>query len=637
MSTALTVTSRTLGVLLSASLVVACTSEQKKAQPTGATTAGAAPVGTGPAEPTTQPPLAVPTGTGSTVELASGATISALASEPEVLGHFLIANSSRLLADIKTQLVIPRYAGFLEENALRSLMAVALEKRGAIAQAVDLAAPLGCVLVDPKPPEPKFSCTFGYRGGAKAFVTDIGEQNKAPDGAGHVAAYTIEGKSVYVDEAGGQVVVSSGADAFKTTQAYIERNLIGRANAVHGDVEVVAYVATAFDRYRDVITPFIEQFSQMGATPPPSGNPAIDGAAQAFTAYQKRSSKQGFERIAELAQFTMYFSVEPAGVMMGGAMFPKPGTRMAQDAAQFGGLKLDPAIGGAAPTGTLLLAAFHQNMKMFEMQSAADMRKMVGEVWAPVSGKDAASIEAAIAAYQAENAALYDGQMVFALGNEPGSPGALMVANRLAAGKSARDAWKAWSATFTPETVLGSNFSQYLTWKFTPDAANIDGVAVDRWTLEPGPAVRGKIEGQMSADDKVMLDKVLGGLFLNIDRAEAGGSVIHTIAPKAEANYMKRAIGAVQGKGNVGASPGMAKVLGRDPAAIGVMAVDVKEIMAMVRNMANYGAKVDQLPNVGGDLSDVYATFRYSTDGTAAMEFVFSQQIIEQIKALIPG
>lgn len=633
------VPSRTLGVLLSASLVLACQGDQKKVAPTPTKTAGATGAVTPPppTDPAVPPGLTPPVVAPATkVELGSGGTIHALTNEGDVLGHFLIANGSGLLRDIKSQLVTPRYAGFLEESALRTLVSMALEQRSGMAQAFDLAAPMGCVLVDPQPAEPLVACTFGYREGAKAFVAGLGEQNKQPDGAGHVAAYSVDGKSVYVDEVQNQVVVSSGKDTFARTSAYLGRNLIARAGDVHGDVEVVAYVSTIFDRYRDVINPMLEQFGGMGATPPPTGNPVLDGAVQAFTSYQKRSSKQSFDRIGEIAQLSLFFSVEPAGVMFGGASFPKPGSRAAQEAAQFGGLKLDGATAGVAPSGTAMLAAFHTNPRVYEMQSVVDMRKLVAEVWAPVAGRDAASIEAAFTAFQAENAVLYDGQAMFAIANEAGAPLALMTAAHLNPGQTARDSWKTWSQAFTPQNVLGATFSQYVTWKFTPDAATVDGVPVDRWTIEPGPAVEKQIAANMPPDAKSMVDKVLGGLFLHIDRAEVGGHVIHTLAPKAEANFMKRAVGAVQGKDNVGTQTGFAKVVQRDPDAVGVMAVDVKQVLGLVRNMANYGAKPGTLPNLGTDLADFYATFRYAADGTSAMEFVVSQQMIDQIKTLIP-
>lgn len=633
MAHALLVSPRTLGVLLTATLVLGCNSEQKKVEPaptkTDTPTTAAVDV---PKAPEVTPPATV----AAEVALAGGGKILALVNEGDVLGHFLIADGSALLKDVKTQLMIPHYAGFLEESALRSLVSMALEKRSNIAQAFDLAAPMGCALLDPNPDEPLVSCTFGYRGGAKTFVTDLGEQNKAADGAGHVAAYTVDGKTVFVDDVGtSHVAVTVGGETFGKTKAYLERNLIGRAGQIHGDVEIVGYVATLFERYRDVIDPFLDGLSNSGATPPASGNAAIDKAMAAFTSYQKSASRKNFERIGELGQLTVFFSVEPAGVMFGGAAFPKPGTRMAQEAAQFAGLRLDPALAGLAPSGSLLLAAFHSNPRIYELASASEMRKLLAEVWAPIAGRDAASIEASVVAFQAENAALYDGHAVFSIGNEAGAPLTISAASRLVAGKSGRDSWKAWSQAFTPASVLGAEFSQYVSWKFTPDAANIDGVPVDRWTLEPGPAVV-KEMGSMPADAKAMIDKVLGGLFLHIDRAEVAGHALFTIAPKAEAKFMKRAMGAVQGKDNAGSQPGLTRALGRDPDAVGVMAIDVKQILNMVRNMANYGAKPGNLPNLGTDLGDFYATFRYGGDGTSSIEFVLSQQMIEQLKTMIP-
>lgn len=638
MALALSVSPRTLGVLLSSTLVLGCGNEQKKAQPTPTTPTAATGAAVTPPPTTPDAPPPVVTAPATKVELAGGGTVHALANDGKMLGHFMIANGSRLIGDIKSQLVTPRYAGFLEESTLRSLVSMALDKRAGMAQNFDIAVPMGCVVADFKLPEPAIGCTFGYRGGAKAFVSELGEQNKLPDGGGHVAAYTSpDNQTVYVDDVGGQVVVSTGKDTFTATQAYLQTNMIGRGADVHGDVEIVVYVATAFERYRDVLAPFIEQFANMNPAPPSTGNPAIDSAVAAFSSYQKRSSKQGFDRIAEISQMTVFFSVEPAGVMIGGAAFPVPGSRTAQDAAQYGGLKLDPAFAGSAPTGAMLLAAFHANPNLHQSPSAVDMRKALSEAWAPVSGRDAASIETALAAFQAENASLYDGQGLFTLGNEPGAPAAVLFSSHLQAGKSARDGWKAWTAGFTPEAVLGKEFSQYVTWKFTPDVANIDGVPVDRWTIEPGAAIAGKIASDMPADAKVMLDKVLGGPFIHIDRAEVAGTVLTTLAPKAEANFMKRAIAAANGAGNVGAEAGLTRALARDPSGVGMFAVDVKQILAMVQNMANYGANVKDLPRLGTDLGDVYATFRYSTDGTSAIEFVIAQQLIDQLKALIPN
>ena len=69
-----------------------------------------------------------------------------------------------------------------------------------------------------------------------------------------------------------------------------------------------------------------------------------------------------------------------------------------------------------------------------------------------------------------------------------------------------------------------------------------------------------------------------------------------------------------------------------------MLAVDVREGIEWIRELAPYGARTEGLPqNLGTDLGDFYLTIRYSSDGAMAMEYVFSQQMIAQIKALIPG
>ncbi len=643
MQHALSVTSpRTLAVLLSSLVAFACSKDEPK-KPEAKTGAAATVDGkdasklgtaTGTAPDIAKPPA--PSSVVASVKMGSGGTIHALQAEPDVLGHFAIASPSQLLADIRTQLVPARFAGFLDEGALRSFVSLALDKRSNLAMNYDLAAPLGCALVEPKLDDIKLGCTFGYKGGAKAFVADLGDTNKQTDAGGHAAAYMIEGKSVYVDAgAGDTVFASSGAETHAKTQAYLQRNVVDRAADIHGDVEFVAYVATVAQRYSSLLAPILEQMN--GQTPPPTGNPAADAAVKAWSDYRQRSSKTTMDRLSEFSQFTFFFSVEPAGVMLGGALFPTAGSRMAQDMALYGDARLDPAFAGLAPSGTAALLALHISNAAYTLQSAAEGRKLVGEVWGALTGRDAAGVEAAITAFQTENAALYDGQTLVALGREEGAIFGLTMAGRLQPGKSGRDGWKAWSASFTPEAVLGSQFSQYVSWKFTPDAASLDGTAVDRWTIEPGAAIKGELEKNMPPDAKAMVDKTLGGLLINIDRAEAGGSVIFTVAPKAEAKYLKRVIAGFTGAGNVAGEAGLQKALARDSEMAGVLAVDLKELLAWVRGLSAYGARTEGVPqNLGTDLGDFYFTTRYTKEGATVMEYVFSQQLIEQIKPLIP-
>lgn len=612
--------SRTLLVLLSSTLALACNKDEPK--PT-ATTA-ATPVQPGTPAASDAPPAAPPS-----------AVAVPVVADAMVLGHFALPNPAQLLKDVKAQLVPEKYAGVLEEASLRAMLAMALEQRGDLARKFDLATPVGCALVEAGTTDLQMSCVFGYTGGAKAFATDLGELNRLPDAQGHVAAYQFEDKLAFIDELGDRVVTSVGAETFKKSQGYLQSGILDRAAGMHGDLEFVFNVATIVEKYRAVLEPLMKGMNT--TTPPTTGNPAIDGMMQAFKSYSDRTGQNNFQRFTEMGQVSLYVSVEPEGLALGGTLVAKPGTRMATEMAAYGTPRLDTAFAGLAPSGTAMLLAIAMIPQLEVPQGMVETRRMLAEGWGAFSGRDPAAIEAAIAAYQRENAELYDGQTVVALGREPGALFGMEILSRLQSGKAARDSWKAWSAVFTPDVVLGAEFSKYLTWSFKPDAATVDGVAIDRWTITPGEAAKALMEQNMKPEVRTFIDQALGGMVVNIDRAEADGRVLFVIAPKAEGNYMKRALAAAKGQGSVAAQPGMTRLLARDAQVGGVLAVDVREGAAWVRDLAQFGAPTANTPQtMGTDLGDFYFTFRYNADGTMGMEYVISQQLIAQLKGLIP-
>ena len=69
-----------------------------------------------------------------------------------------------------------------------------------------------------------------------------------------------------------------------------------------------------------------------------------------------------------------------------------------------------------------------------------------------------------------------------------------------------------------------------------------------------------------------------------------------------------------------------------------MLAIDVREGIEWLRDLAQFGAATANMPqNIGTNLGDFYFTMRYNGDGALAMEYVFSQNMIAQLKALIPA
>lgn len=566
------------------------------------------------------------------IELPGGKRID---HDPGILGHFAFPNGSQLLVDIRQNLVTPQYQSFLDEAALRSMVSMALSSRGMVSQNFDLASPMGCAVVDPKAFEVPLSCVFGYKGGTAALLKDLGEVGRLAESAGHTAVYEIDGKQVYVDALGAAVVVSAHADLFDRTKGYLQAAILDRGGEMAGDVEAVGYVADVVDKFRGDLEPLLNLASSMQGTPPATGNPQLDVLVRKWTTYSQSSTAESVRRLGEYDQAAFYINVDNAGVALGVTILAKPGSQAEAEAKSYGGRAIDPIFLKRLPQGSIMIGAFNADPAMYETKSVKEMRDMAIDAWAEVTGKDAAAARASVEKFVAENREVYDGLGAFVAFHEAPGPLALGVVQHMHPGKSGRDAYRRWAEGFTPDAVLGPELAKLVTWEFKSDAYNVDGVAVDRWTLRPGPDLQPKIDKEMPADARAEVDKYFGPLQLSFDRAEVEGVTLVTIAPKAEEAAMKRMIGAQKGTGALGDDPGLATVMGAHPAS-GVFAVDLKAGSEWLQSFPPIAEKMKQMPApIGNNLGDVFLRSYYLESGTSSFEYVFSQQVIEQIKVMI--
>ncbi|MEZ4383605.1 MAG: hypothetical protein R3A79_19900 [Nannocystaceae bacterium] len=555
----------------------------------------------------------------------------------EVFGHFALPNASKLLADVRTQLVNPQYQNFLDEGALRSLVSLSLDKRGMVAQNVDLAAPMGCAVVDFKTYEVPVACTFAYKGGVKVLLGDLGKIDRKPDDAGHAAVYAVDGKDVYIDEIGDHVVVAAHPELFAKTAKYLKADIIDRGKAMVGDVEVVAYTADIWTKYQTDLQPLLAMMDQASATPTDTGNPKFDAALKKWTAYNAASTQKSLGRLAQYEQLSVYLSVAPHGVSLGVTMVPLPGTDAEKDGKAYGGRVLDPAFLKALPAGALMIGAFNTDPRAQETQQVKEVLDLAIDTWSDLAGLDKASVKESVLAFQAEGRTLYDGLGAFALFDQEGATFAALAVQHLRPGAVARESWRAWTAKFTPEAALGE-YSRFVTWEFTADAGNIDGVPVDRWVIKPGPELEKEISKKLAEEPeaKKAIDQYWGPIQLSFDRAEVGGSVLYVVAPKGEDAAMRRAIAAQKGDGALGSDPGLTAILQRSEGASGVFAFDLKATFAWLRGFPPVAAELEKMPGaLGNDLSDIYMTAHYLQSGVSSFEYVVSQPMIEQIKDMV--
>lgn len=544
----------------------------------------------------------------------------------QVLAHVLIAKPGDLLGKISSQLRLP----MVSEAALRGQLAAQLGKRAAVAQGLDLTRPLGCAMVEVE----SWSCVLGYKDGADKLVTDLGDEGKQADAAGHAAHYKIDRQDLYIDPLGDAVAVSTRPDAFAATKDYLGSNLVGRASKVASDIEAVAYLAEGMKKYESDLKPILEMASQ---TPPaqPSGNPKLDKVLETWNAYGQKTNREQLERFAEMQQISIGIGLESAGLVGRAVVFATEGSRLQKESrAQVAAL--DTTLLSQLPASSwLVFGSAEDRSKTWNTQTSKELREMVAQSYADVVGKDKAETEAALAKFMEEHAKLYTHDSVMAIAHEPDTLGGVVVAQPLRGG-SARDAWKTWSAIFTPENVLDDDARKLVTWSFEADVATVDSVPVDRWTIEPGPQAKAEFDKQADATARALVEK-LGGLRLVIDRAEVAGKAVYVFAPKAEQVYMKAAIAALKGQQSLAGNAGLQNATARaQPGTSGLGAADVKRGLAWVRNV--FPAQQTQLipPNLGGDLGDVYLWWSFTDAGATTGELVISQSLVDQLRALVP-
>jgi len=565
--------------------------------------------------------------------------VDRIAHDEGILGHFALPSASKLLVDVREQLVTPQYQNFLDEAALRSLVSVALDQQGMVAQHMDLAQPMGCAIVDFKTWEKPVSCTFGYQGGVKALLEDLGETGRKPDAEGHAAVYVLEGEEIYIDGLGNHVAVSAHGDLFEKTKGYLQADIIDRGGAMVGDLELIAYTGTIWSKYQKEIGDLMALFDEASnTTPDETGNPKVDAAVQKWIEYNKTSTKRSLDRLSQYDQLSAYINITKTGVRFGFTAIPTAGSEAEKDAKLAGGRLIDPAFVKALPAGSLLVAAFNTDPKAIDTAQVKEIRALAIETWSDLAELDKAAVTASVDNYIKESAGLHDGTGGIAVFDQEGATFAAIAVQRLKPGVAARDSWKAWSAKFTPEAVLGAEFSKYVTWEFTADASKSGDVAVDRWVIRPGAEVQKELDKKLAEDPeaKALVDQYWGPLALTIDRAETNGNVIFAIAPKGEEAAMARAIAAQGGKGSLADDPGLAAIFGHSEAISGFMGFNVKATMDWLKKFPPVAAELSKVPvALGNDLSDLHLTSLYLPSGVMTFEYVLAQPMIEQIKGLI--
>lgn len=547
----------------------------------------------------------------------------------DVLAHIMIPNPAKLLGAVKTQLAPESKASFVDEAFLRSIASAGLGSRSAIATHIDLAKPVGCALVDLASAPAPVACIVGYTGGAAALATDLGAEGKQADSAGHVAKFVIEGKEVYVDDLGGEAVVSNGAEVFAKAKGYLETNVVARAGDVVTDIEVVAFPSNLMKRYEAELAPVLGMIGKM--PPAPGGGSKL---AEAFAEYGVKANARTIDSFRQMDQVTFAVGLEPIGFVMRFATFPMPGSELETQAKTTAAGPMDAAIVKNLPASTWAVLGFNAHLSQaLDTGPMKELRNVFVDAYADELGKDRAATEAAVDAFLADQAATFSGQSAAAFMHEPGTLGGFVLVRNLQEGKEAREGWKTWSTGFTPEAILGAEAAKQITWTFQQDAAKVGDVAVDRWVIEPSAEAQEKMRKD-GGEKLAEWEKKLGGLKLVINRAESGGKVAYLLSPGSDDKYAQAVVGALGGTGGLGSDPGLSTIVDRNPGVSAVFGINIKGVLGWAAEIVPPEEMSKIPPGIGNDLSDVFMAASYGDNGAQSGEFVISQKLIDQLRKL---
>jgi len=541
-----------------------------------------------------------------------------------VFGHVILNDVSNLLAELG-QVAPPVHKGKFDEGALRALAAMALEQRGVIAQNINLKAPMGCALLDLKKyPDAPTACAVGYKGGAAALVRDLGAQDKLEDAKGHLAAYDLEGKTLFIDDLASHAALTVYPGAFADAREYLDANIVKRTAGLTANIEATLFIRGLIDKYPEEVKPLLEQLdSQTGSEQStmiaeslyPDDAAAATKLAEAIGEAQKMSAGSQRENLENSTQATFTIGLHGWGLQVGGAIVPSEGSDLL-DYAKLADRSASREIALELPAAADMFMSAYQSPASWKAEPLAENFNSLCGVWAALtSAPDSGVCTKAISDFNNALEPTNTGQtVVFHAPKEGSILGSLGAILRTTGNR--RELFVSTAKSVSVQTLLGERAAKSVTYTFEADKRTHDGVPVDRMTLAMTDELKGRIRGDakdVKDADRALMERLLAS-DLVIERAEIEGRIVMSVTVGGEEAFTNNTIDVAKGKGDRVDPAAINAIFDHHPQSQSIGAANPQAFVDIVRNIAKLDATnpesermLAQLPT---DLATDLATMR---------------------------
>jgi len=519
-------------------------------------------------------------------------TIPTFRHDEGIYGHVILNDVSNLLAELG-QVAPPVHKGKFDEGALRALAAMALQQRGVIAQNINLKAPMGCALLDMKKyPDAPTACAIGYKGGAASLVSDLGEQGKLEDAKGHLAAFDLDGQTLFIDDLKTHAAISVYPGAFADAREYLDSNIVKRTTGLTSNIEATLFIKSLLEKYPDEIKPLLDQFApddNSQSTTIAEGIYPDDAAAsaklvEALDEASKMSSGSQRKNFENATQATITVGLHGWGLQLAGALVPAEGSYLLS-AAKLADKSASRDLALEIPATADAFISTYQSPASWRHEPLTTNFNTLCGVWAAMTsaaepGACAKTITDLNTRLEPTNTGLTALFHAPIAGSVVGGLGGI-----LRTSGDRREFFVSIAKSVSIAKLLGERATKSVSFIFEENKRTHDGVAVDRVTIAMTDDLKTRLQDSATGGDKALLATLLSSALV-LERAEIEGRVIWSSTVNEREAFTNMTIDAAKGKGARVDKAMVNTIFDHHPQAQSIGAANPQVFVDIVRNIA---------------------------------------------------